>query len=178
MDSLSDLRKLFSITQFEMAEFLGIKRSKYSMIELRKRNTDLIKLNGLDQLLNFYNKARVAPDNEVIESLSKSINNVLIAELINHSSKLQDEIEEKEQKLNEMNALHQQYVMAYIVLKMIEKDDQNRLSSNQQEWIALQLRYTKKRMASCSAFHIQLKRIHIIGLYAQLDQIKLLLQSE
>jgi transcriptional regulator with XRE-family HTH domain len=177
MDSLSELRKLFSITQSEMAEFIGIKRSKYSMIELQKRNADLIKLSGLDQLLNYYNKARIAPDNEIVESLSKSINNVLIAELINHSTKLQDEIEEEEQKLDEMNAMHQRVVFAFIVLKMLENDGHNRLSANQQDWITLQLRLSKKRMTSCSAFQIQLKRIHIIGLYTQLDQIKLLLQS-
>ncbi len=179
MDSIRALRSLFSVTQAEMAAFLGIKRAKYSMIELRKRGLDPIKLKGLHHLLNMCHKAQVEPDADIVNELQAAMNHRLIAELIAASQELNQQIKYQESLLNDLEMEHQKHVSAVIILKMLEKEDQrsSMLTGEQKEWLAIQMRQNQARLNACSAMHIEMKRTHIKGLYTQLDHIKWLLQK-
>lgn len=180
MNHLAELRLLFSISQEEMAEFVGFSRSHYSMIEKNHRSSQTFKLYGLDQLAKFYHLARTAPDPSIVEKTKQSINQLLVAELINHLHKLEDEISLEMQRLAELEEKHGRAVLAFITLKMLEMEvlDKPNFTEAQRGWVEIQLRETKKRLNKYSAFQIHLKRIYITGLYSQLDQTKLLLQSE
>lgn len=180
MNYLTELRQLFSISQEEMAEFVGFSRSHYSMIERNHRSRQTFKLYGLDQLAKFYYLAKTAPDLSIVEEIKQSINQSLVSELIGHLYKLEDAITIEKAILAELEIKHEHTVLALTTLKMMKKEilEESSFKQSQKEWVEIQIRETQKRLIQYSAFKIQSKRIHIIGLYTQLDQIKLVLQSE
>lgn len=174
MDTLVELRKKYFLTQAQIAEFLGVKRSKYSMLELEKRNKDSILLNGLNELIRFYHLAETAPNDSLTQSTGKVLNDLLVAELIKMLLDIEDQIKFEEGQLAQLEEMHNQCLVAYLALQMMEIENKDKaiLNEEQAEWLLIQLRLARKRLREYSAFKIYAKRIQIVGLNTQLDQLK------
>lgn len=180
MYTLSDLRKKYFLTQEEISQFLGVTRSKYSMLELEKRNKDSIMLSGLSELIRFYQLAETAPEDSLVKSTAKTLNDLLVAELIKMAMDIEDQIKFEKAKLSELEEMHNQCLVAFLALQMIETEHKNKptLKEDQIEWLQIQVRSARKRLRKHSAIKIYAKKIQIAGLNTQLDQLRAYLKSE
>jgi len=180
MNYLTELRNALSLTQVEMAEFFGLTRSNYSMIEKNHRRHNPIKFSGLDQLARIFHLAQTAPDPEVLETVTRHLNRTLIAELIAEAMRIEELIVAENDKLNALIQTHEKNRLAYLTLCMMEKEQQAGLvlTPEKQEWLAIQLREARKRLSVCCVSQIYLKEAFISSLYTQLDRIRILLKSE
>jgi len=179
MDYVQKVRTDYSISQLDLARFLGVKRSSIAMGEQGRRS--IIKaavIVKLDMLIDTY--AAVEREYEPSEVPPPSTQ-----EISEMRGQLQREVrilqEKRYKEEHKLATLTQEYTRAKKAIRALEKMQENETlfpkKSLGREWIAFQIRNQNQLLGKIPYLHIIQSKVRIASMNEEFRQLNLLLMD-